>query len=92
MHDGAHFESQGLPSIAVCSAEFQPQAAYQARMLGFDDLRAEFVSHPISDASEEEMERKAEGAFPAILQALTTGTASALQSIQDVRPPSADDS
>lgn len=61
-------------------------------MLGFADVRVEFVAHPISDASEEEMERKAEGALPAVMQALTTAEPSALQDVQDVAASSSCDS
>ena len=34
MHDVAAFERAGLPSVALLSAEFAPQARTQARSLG----------------------------------------------------------
>mmetsp|Transcript_16506 Transcript_16506/g.34892 ORF Transcript_16506/g.34892 Transcript_16506/m.34892 type:complete len:93 (+) Transcript_16506:184-462(+) len=92
MHDAAHFESVGIPSVAVISSEFKPQAAYQARMLGLEEVRAEFVQHPISDATLEMMEQKAVGAFPGVVQALTTGSGSALSKVSDLAAPSACDS
>mmetsp|Transcript_57090 Transcript_57090/g.133107 ORF Transcript_57090/g.133107 Transcript_57090/m.133107 type:complete len:93 (+) Transcript_57090:1419-1697(+) len=92
MHDAAHFEGCGIPAVAICSSEFKAQAAYQARMLGLDELRAEFVSHPISDASPEEMERKAEGAFQSVVQALSSSEASALQKVDELVVPAACDS
>jgi len=61
-------------------------------MLGFGEVRAAFVPHPISDASGEEMERKAEGSLPAVVQALTTAEPSALQGVQDVAASSSCDS
>lgn len=92
MHDAAYFEAQGIPAVAVVSNEFKAQAAYQARMLGLDELRAEFVAHPISDASPEEMNNKAKGAFGNVVRALVSTEASELQKVQDVVPSSACDS
>mmetsp|Transcript_32334 Transcript_32334/g.93145 ORF Transcript_32334/g.93145 Transcript_32334/m.93145 type:complete len:93 (-) Transcript_32334:21-299(-) len=92
MHDAAHFEAQGIPAVAVVSSEFKAQAAYQARMLGLDELRAEFVAHPISDASAEEMEGKAQGAFANVVRALVSTEASELQKVEDIAPMSACDS
>lgn len=76
MHDAAHFERLGLPAAALCSSEFQPQAGYQARMLGYEDIHVEFVQHPIADATHEEIERKARGAFEGVMEALTSTDAS----------------
>mmetsp|Transcript_145033 Transcript_145033/g.404003 ORF Transcript_145033/g.404003 Transcript_145033/m.404003 type:complete len:93 (+) Transcript_145033:531-809(+) len=92
MHDTAHFESCGIPSVAVLSSEFKAQAAYQARMLGLDELRAEFVAHPISDASAEDMERKAVGALAGVLRALCSTEASDLQKVEELLPPTTCDS
>mmetsp|Transcript_81044 Transcript_81044/g.251503 ORF Transcript_81044/g.251503 Transcript_81044/m.251503 type:complete len:93 (+) Transcript_81044:1164-1442(+) len=92
MHDAAHFEAQGIPAVAVVSSEFKPQAAYQARQLGLDELRAEFVAHPISDASPEEMERKAQGALENVMRALVSTEVSALQKVEDIAPMAACDS
>mmetsp|Transcript_33709 Transcript_33709/g.91250 ORF Transcript_33709/g.91250 Transcript_33709/m.91250 type:complete len:93 (+) Transcript_33709:589-867(+) len=92
MHDAAHFEAQGIPAVAVVSSEFKAQAAYQARMLGLDELRAEFIPHPISDCTAEEMEHKAEVALANVLRSLVSTEESELQKVEDAAPPAACDS
>lgn len=92
MHDAAHFEAQGIPAVAVVSSEFKAQAAYQARMLGLDELRAEFIPHPIADCSAEEMEGKVQTAFNSVMRSLASSEASELQKVEDVAPMAACDS
>jgi len=84
MHDAAYLESHGIPTVAVISSAFKPQAAYQADMLGLKQVRAEFVQHPISDASKEQMIQKATDTFAGVVKALTSNDASALQKVTDL--------
>eukprot|EP00051_Salpingoeca_urceolata_P032120 m.14357 g.14357 ORF g.14357 m.14357 type:complete len:95 (+) comp4786_c0_seq1:1606-1890(+) len=72
MHDVAFFESKGLPSVAVLSDAFQPQAAYQAQKLGLQATVRLFVKHPISDQTPAQMHAKADVVYGDVVDALTT--------------------
>ena len=71
MHDTVWFEIQGIPAVSIASNAFTDAAATQASALGMDDARCVFVAHPIQDATEAEMQAKADAAFDAISKALT---------------------
>ena len=70
MHDTIWFEIQGIPSVFLASTEFGEAASAQAEMLGLPEVQRVFVPHPIQDATDAEMQVKAEKAFEAILGAL----------------------
>ena len=70
MHDTTWFEIQGIPSVFLASTEFVEAASAQAEMLGLPDVARVFVPHPIQDATDAEMQQKAEAAFDAIVRAL----------------------
>ena len=70
MHDTTWFEIQGIPSAFLASTEFVDAASAQAEMLGLPEVARVFVPHPIQDATDAEMQQKAEAAFDAVLGAL----------------------
>ena len=70
MHDIADLEGRGLPGVFVASTEFASAADAQARALGVDVARV-FVPHPIQDRTDDEMVALADGAFEAVVAALT---------------------
>jgi hypothetical protein len=70
VHDTIWFEIQGIPSVFLASTEFGEAASAQAEMLGLPEVQRVFVPHPIQDATDAEMQVKAEKAFEAILGAL----------------------
>ena len=70
MHDTTWFEIQGIPSVFLASTEFVDAASAQAEMLGLPEVARVFVPHPIQDATDAEMQQKAEAAFDAVLEAL----------------------
>lgn len=70
MHDTVWFEIQGIPSVFLASTEFVDAATAQSEMLGLPEVERVFVPHPIQDATDAEMQVKAEEAFEAILGAL----------------------
>ena len=70
MHDTVWFEIQGIPSVFLASSEFVDAATAQSAMLGLPEVERVFVPHPIQDATDAEMQVKAEEAFEAILRAL----------------------
>ena len=46
-------------------------AETQANALGMEDARRVFVDHPIQDATDEEMQQKAEAVLDQVMAALT---------------------
>jgi len=70
VHDTVWFEIQGIPSVFLASTEFVDAATAQSEMLGLPEVQRVFVPHPIQDATDAEMQVKAEEAFEAILGAL----------------------
>ncbi|MDA0270732.1 MAG: hypothetical protein O2919_06845 [Chloroflexi bacterium] len=71
MHDTVWFETQGIPSVFLASTEFVDAAARQATALGLPDVKRLFVPHPIQDATDEEMQAKAEAIVAEVIAALT---------------------
>ena len=71
MHDTVFFESNGVPSVACVSSEFQTQAHYQAKILDAEFVQQVFVQHPISDQTREAMHAKAEAVFEQVVRSLT---------------------
>jgi len=71
LHDTVWFELQGKPSVSIASSEFVDAAAAQAAALGMRDARCVFVAHPIQDATDAEMNAKADAIIEQLVQALT---------------------
>ena len=70
MHDTVWFEINGLPSVSVASEEFVDAAATQAAALGMEDAERVFVTHPIQDATDEQMRDKADAIIDQVIAAL----------------------
>ncbi len=70
MHDTVWFEIQNIPSVFLASSEFAEAATAQAEALGLPEVQRLFVEHPIQDATDEEMQAKAEAVFESVLGAL----------------------
>ena len=64
-------EKRGVPGGFVASEEFVEAADAQAESLGFDPHRV-FVTHPIQDRTDKEMEELAEQAFSQVLAMVLT--------------------
>jgi len=73
VHDIVNLESVGIPGVFVASSEFVDAAEAQAKSLGADPA-AVFVTHPIQDRTDEEMQALADGAVAALLDRLVTPT------------------
>jgi len=71
LHDTVWFEIQGMPSVTVASEEFEEAANVQAQALGLSAAKCVYVEHPIQDATDEEMQDKAEKVIDAVVLALT---------------------
>lgn len=70
MHDTTWFEIQGRPAVFVASSAFADAADVQAAALGLPEVRRVLVPHPIQDATDEEMQAKADGIVEQIIAAL----------------------
>lgn len=72
MHDFVDLEAQGVVTAFCASSEFVEASAAQARALGYAQVPAVFVAHPIQDRTDAEMAALAEHALTGILAAVTT--------------------
>jgi len=70
VHDIVNLEAVGVVGVFVASDEFVDAAVAQARALGADPA-AVFVSHPIQDRTDAELQALADDATAAILAAVT---------------------
>lgn len=74
MHDTIGLEADGVPAVFVASSGFVDAADVQARSLGLPEVRRVIVAHPIQDATDGEMEERADRALDAIVAALADDT------------------
>jgi hypothetical protein len=69
VHDIVDLEARGIPSVFVATEEFRDGAARQAAALGLDPA-AVWVSHPVQDRTDAEMQAMAESAVEKLVKAL----------------------
>jgi hypothetical protein len=74
VHDLAALEADGVTATFVASSEFVTATDAQARALGFADVPAVYVAHPIQDRTDPEMAALADEALPRVLAAVTADT------------------
>jgi hypothetical protein len=72
VHDSVWFELHGKPALFIASSAFADAAQTQADALGLPDVRRIFVPHPIQDATDEEMQAKADAIVEEVIEALTS--------------------
>lgn len=72
MHDIADLERRGVVGVFLASEVFADAARLQGTALGFP---APFVlvPHPVQDRTDEELRAAAEGAYRAVVAAVTAG-------------------
>ncbi|MDN5930725.1 MAG: hypothetical protein L0I24_06645 [Pseudonocardia sp.] len=71
MHDFADLESRGVAAAFLASTEFVDATEAQARALGYAEVPAIFVPHPIQDRTDTEMRALADAALGEVLAAVT---------------------
>ena len=71
MHDIADLEGRGLIGVFLASSEFRDAADAQSAALGLA-VPYVLVPHPIQDRSDAEMQVLADGAYAAVLAAVTS--------------------
>jgi hypothetical protein len=70
VHDIADLESRGLVGVFLASSEFAEAAAAQSAALGFPAAHV-LVPHPVQDRTDDELRALADGAYAAVLAAVT---------------------
>jgi hypothetical protein len=70
VHDTVGFEIEGIPAVFIASSEFIDAAEVQAGALGLPEVSRVFVEHPIQDATDDELRKKADGILDDLLEAL----------------------
>jgi hypothetical protein len=75
MHDSIWFEINGKPTVVIATDVFVDAAEAQSKALGLPEAPRVFVSHPIQDATDQEIRAKADGIVDQIVAALTKSPA-----------------
>ena len=70
MHDGASFDTSGVPALIVVSTAFTQAAEVQSKALGYDPDIV-WVPHPIQDRTDTELRAIADKAFDEIIAKMT---------------------
>jgi len=71
LHDTVYFEIEQTPAVAIASTEFGDAAKTQAKALGMADARYLLVPHPIQDATDDQIRKKADGIVDDVIAALS---------------------
>ena len=72
MHDIADLERRGVVGVFVASEVFADAARMQGAALGFP-APFELVPHPVQDRTDDEVRALADGAYAAVVSAVTGG-------------------
>ena len=59
MHDAISSEKIGTPAVGVMTSKFVSAAELMSRVLGLPDYRFAVIDHPVSSASDDELEARA---------------------------------
>jgi hypothetical protein len=70
VHDIADLERRGVVAVFLASAAFADAARMQGEALGFPAPYV-LVPHPVQDRTDAELRAAAEGAYPAVVAAVT---------------------
>jgi len=71
MHDSIWFEINGKPTVVIASDVFVDAAEAQSKALGLPEAPRVFVPHPIQDATDEELQARADAIVDQVIAALT---------------------
>jgi hypothetical protein len=71
MHDSIWFEINGKPTAVIATDVFVDAAEVQSKALGLPEAPRIFVPHPIQDATNAEIEAKADAIVDQVIAALT---------------------
>jgi hypothetical protein len=71
MHDSIWFEINGKPTAVIATDVFVDAAEAQSTALGLPEAPRIFVPHPIQDATDAEIQAKADAIVDQVIAALT---------------------
>jgi hypothetical protein len=71
MHDSIWFEINGKPTAVIATDVFVDAAEAQSKALGLPEAPRIFVPHPIQDATDAEIQAKADAIVDEVIAALT---------------------
>jgi hypothetical protein len=71
MHDSIWFEINGKPTAVIATDVFVDAAEAQSKALGLPEAPRIFVPHPIQDATDAEIQAKADAIVDQVIAALT---------------------
>jgi len=66
LHDAISSERVGTPAVGVMTSNFVSAAELMAKVLGMPDYEFSVIEHPVSSASDKELEAKAMQTMDAI--------------------------
>ncbi len=66
MHDAISSERVGTPALGVMTSKFVDAAELMARVLGMPDYKFAIIEHPVSSATDAELEARARVTLEAI--------------------------
>jgi len=66
LHDAIFCERVGTPAVGVMTAKFVSAAELMARVLGMPNYQFAVIEHPVSSASDAELEARAQVTIDAI--------------------------
>jgi len=59
LHDAISSEKIGTPAVGVMTSKFVSAAELMSRVLGLPDYRFAVIDHPVSSASDDELQARA---------------------------------
>jgi hypothetical protein len=71
LHDSIWFEINGKPTAVIATDVFVDAAEVQSKALGLPEAPRIFVPHPIQDATNAEIEAKADAIIDQVIAVLT---------------------
>ncbi len=63
-------EARGIPTVTICSSQFETLGRNEAMAAGMPDLALAVVAHPIGGLEPAEARARAEAAFDAVMRGL----------------------
>jgi len=66
LHDAISSEKIGTPALGIMTSKFVSAAELMARVLGMPDYKFAIIDHPVSSASDQELETQARTTLDAI--------------------------
>jgi hypothetical protein len=73
LYDTWTLEKRNVPSVALCTEPFGSEATAIAKSLGLPDMKVALIPHPVAALTPDQVNGRADLAWPQIQVALTSG-------------------